>query len=116
MNPPRLLRRFRARPEEIGPVRRDVRAYAQRHGVLDPDAVALAVSEAVSNVVLHAYADAPEPGEVEVVAERHLDNGLVLSVCDGGRAMRPRSDSPGMGVALPLVASLADSLSVESRP
>jgi anti-sigma regulatory factor (Ser/Thr protein kinase) len=116
MNPPRLLRRFRARPDQIGPVRREVRAYAVEHGVVDPDAVALALSEAVTNAVLHAYVDADEPGEVEVIAERRLDDGLVLQVRDDGRGMRPRPDSPGMGVGLPLVAALTESFSVELRP
>jgi anti-sigma regulatory factor (Ser/Thr protein kinase) len=115
MDPPPLTHRVPARPQELGSIRRSVKAYAVEHGVLDPDAVALAVSEAVSNVILHAYADADEPGDVEVIARRHLDDGLVLMVCDDGRGMKPRPDSPGLGVGLPLVATLTERFEVEAR-
>ncbi|MCW3002922.1 MAG: ATP-binding protein [Conexibacter sp.] len=115
MDPPALTRRFPARAEEVGPIRREVKAYAVRYGVIDPDAVALAVSEAVTNAVLHAYIETDEPGEVEVVAQREPDDGLVLLVCDEGRGMLPRPDSPGMGVGLPLVATLAQRFEVHAR-
>lgn len=111
-----LTYRVPAKPQELSAIRRGVKAYAIEHGVLDPDAVALAVSEAVSNVILHAYAGSDEPGHVEVFAQRHMDNGLVLRVCDEGAGMRPRGDSPGLGVGLPLVATLSQRLEVESRP
>jgi serine/threonine-protein kinase RsbW/stage II sporulation protein AB (anti-sigma F factor) len=115
MDPPALTRRFPARAEEVGPIRREVKAYAIRHGVVDPDAVALAVSEAVTNAVLHAYIESDEPGEVEVVAQREPDDGLILLVCDEGRGMLPRPDSPGMGVGLPLVATLSQRFEVHAR-
>jgi hypothetical protein len=49
--------------------------------------------EAVINVVLHAYIDEPEPGDVEVTSIARL-RGLEICVFDDGRGMRPRSDSP----------------------
>jgi stage II sporulation protein AB (anti-sigma F factor) len=116
MGAPALICRFPAQPEHIGPVRRAVRAYAEEHGSTDPDGVALALSEAATNAVLHAYVDAPEPGEVEVVAQRITDNGIVLAVCDDGRGMKPRPDSPGVGLGLALAAAIASRLEVESRP
>jgi anti-sigma regulatory factor (Ser/Thr protein kinase) len=115
MNPPVLVRRFCARPDEIGRIRHDVRDYAREHGARDPDAVALAVTEAITNAVVHAYVDAPEPGEIEVVVQRLADTGLEILVCDDGRGMMPRHDSPGVGLGLPLVATLAERFEVEAR-
>ena len=83
---------------------------------MDPDAIALAVSEAVTNAVVHAYADLPEPGDVEVTAELHDGNGLEIRVCDDGRGMTPRLDSPGLGVGLPIVAKIAERFKIEARP
>jgi anti-sigma regulatory factor (Ser/Thr protein kinase) len=120
MDPPALVRRFQARPEHVAQVRRETTACAEHHGVLDADglalALALALAEAITNAVLHAYSDAPEPGVVEVVAQRHADDGLRIAVCDDGHGMRPRSASPGAGFGLPLIASLADHFEVRSRP
>jgi anti-sigma regulatory factor (Ser/Thr protein kinase) len=116
MDPPALVRRFQARPEHVAQVRRETTAYAEHHGVLDADGLALALSEAITNAVLHAYSDAPEPGIVEVVAQRHADDGLHIAVCDDGHGMRPRSASPGAGFGLRLIASLADHFEVQTRP
>lgn len=110
-----LIRRFPARPEHVGPAGREVTAYARHHGVRDPDGVALAVSEAVTNAVLHAYAGAPAPGDVELVARRLAGDGLEVLVCDEGLGMVPRSDSPGLGVGLAVLASVADRVMVEGR-
>lgn len=115
MSPPALVRRFVARPDEIAGVRHDVRDYAREYGATDPNAVALAVTEAITNAIVHAYVDAPEPGEVEVIAQRLPDNGLEILVCDDGRGMLPRPDSPGIGLGLPLVASLAEHFEVHAR-
>src|SRR4051812_29990370 len=54
----------------VGPVRRAVANFAYGHGAsaLALESVSLAVSEALTNVVLHAYRDAPAPGPVLVVA------------------------------------------------
>jgi serine/threonine-protein kinase RsbW/stage II sporulation protein AB (anti-sigma F factor) len=110
MSPPALVRRYRALAEEIGRIRHDVKAHAREQGARDPDAIALAVTEAVTNAVVHAYVDAPEPGEVEVVVQRVADDCVEILVCDAGRGMRPRTDSPGLGLGLPLIATLAESL------
>ncbi|MEA2321697.1 MAG: hypothetical protein QOD81_1547 [Solirubrobacteraceae bacterium] len=116
MDPPRLVLQFPAVADQVPPARHTVRAYAAQHGACDPHAVALALSEAVSNAVLHAYADAPEPGDVEVVAQRFADDGLKVVVCDAGSGMKPRPDSPGLGAGLALIGALADGVRVEARP
>ena len=111
-----LARRFPAEPDQVRLARREVEAYAREHGAVDPDGIALAVSEAVTNAVIHAYVGEPRRGDVEVFAERHPGNGLEIHVCDEGRGMKPRSDSPGLGFGLPLVAKLAQRFRVEARP
>jgi anti-sigma regulatory factor (Ser/Thr protein kinase) len=116
MAPSILARRFPARADQVKLARREVAAYAREHGASDPDGVALAVSEAVTNAVVHAYVDAAEPGDVEVTAEVHDGNGLEIQVCDDGRGMMPRLDSPGLGVGLPIVAKIAQRFKVEARP
>jgi anti-sigma regulatory factor (Ser/Thr protein kinase) len=113
---PVLVRRFAARPDRIAAVRHEVRDYAERNGAADPNAVALAVTEAITNAVVHAYVDAAEPGEIEVVLQRVPDDDAIeILVCDEGRGMMPRTDSPGLGLGLPLVATLAERFEVEAR-
>jgi anti-sigma regulatory factor (Ser/Thr protein kinase) len=116
VSPPALVRRVSARPDQIRFVREAIVAYAREHGARDPDAVALAVTEAVTNAVVHAYVDEPEPGDVEVIAQRTADDALEVLVCDDGRGMMPRYDSPGIGLGLPLAATLAERFEVEARP
>lgn len=68
----------------------------------------LAVTEACTNVVVHAYPDGQEgPLEVQAaLAGQHL----TVVVRDEGEGIGPRPDSPGLGLGLPLIASLADTV------
>ena len=76
-------------------------------------AIALCVSEAVTNAVLHAYREREQPGPVEVEAYR--PNGyLCLYVRDEGCGLMPRIDSPGMGLGLPLISEAASSVEVRA--
>lgn len=68
----------------------------------------LAVTEACANVVVHAYADR-EPGPLEVDVTIH-DHKLVVIVRDEGPGIVPHPGSPGLGLGLPLIASLAESV------
>ncbi len=70
--------------------------------------VRLAVTEACSNVVVHAYADRT-PGPLEVLAALS-DGTLTVLVRDEGPGIAPHPDSPGLGLGLPLIASLAESV------
>jgi anti-sigma regulatory factor (Ser/Thr protein kinase) len=96
-------------------IRAAVAAYALAVGVRDDhlDAVKLAVSEAVTNAVIHAYVDADEPGEVHV-ATCLRDGTVYVTVRDDGIGMMPRLDSPGLGVGLPFIADIADTLDIAS--
>jgi anti-sigma regulatory factor (Ser/Thr protein kinase) len=70
--------------------------------------VKLAVTEACTNVVVHAYPDGSD-GPMEVAAGVR-DGRLSVAVRDEGRGMLPRPDSPGLGLGLPLIATLAETL------
>jgi serine/threonine-protein kinase RsbW len=64
-------------------------------------------------VVVHAYRESERPGKVEVEVKR--PNGyLCLLVRDHGCGLAPRTDSPGLGLGLPLIAESASSLEVRT--
>jgi anti-sigma regulatory factor (Ser/Thr protein kinase) len=69
--------------------------------------VKLAVTEACTNVVVHAY---PEGEGPMAVSAGLRDGALIVTVADEGRGILPRPDSPGLGLGLPLIATLATSL------
>jgi anti-sigma regulatory factor (Ser/Thr protein kinase) len=81
---------------------------------VDRDAVGVVVSEAVTNVVLHAYRDRPQSGAIHVSADLH-EEGVEVVVADDGIGMRPRADSPGVGLGMPLISDLADSVIVSTK-
>jgi anti-sigma regulatory factor (Ser/Thr protein kinase) len=96
-----------ARPHAVPHARRLIRSYVEDHC---PNAeairedVALAVSEAVGNVVRHAYADSP--GRVQITA-RQVGGRLEVAVRDWGTGWRP-SPNPGLGLGLPLMRTMAE--------
>ena len=100
----------------VGELRREVVTYARSAGASDDtcDAVALAVSEAVTNVVRHAYLG-EQPGLVTVKARRDDDTHLLVSISDDGRGLVPRPDSPGLGLGIGLMAQMADEFSITNR-
>jgi serine/threonine-protein kinase RsbW len=105
-----------ASPEHVGAARRVVAAAARRAGAQAAivDAIRLAVSEAVSNVVVHGYRDSPK-GAVTVAVESDACE-LRVTVRDEGCGMQPRADSPGAGLGLPLIANLTETFSVTAPP
>jgi stage II sporulation protein AB (anti-sigma F factor) len=111
----RLELRTQATPAAVPGVRRAVVDFAELHGVgVGPD-VALAVSEAITNAVLHAYrGDDDGGGPVRVVACAEPGR-LVVVVRDYGCGMKPNPDSPGLGLGLSVIGRLATELNIE-RP
>ena len=95
-----------------GDLRKAVVAFAQEAGFEDTGPIALAVSEAITNVIVHAYVDA-KAGDVRVVACDEPDR-LVVVVRDYGAGMLPRADSPGLGLGLPLISTMTDELQIEA--
>ena len=108
----RLDLRLPAQPESLPGIRRAVMAFVSERDAPDPHAVGLAVTEATTNVILHAYRDGA-PGEVRVVVCVEPDRFVVV-VRDWGDGLRPRADSPGLGLGLPVIASLATEFRVEA--
>jgi anti-sigma regulatory factor (Ser/Thr protein kinase) len=96
---------FPGSPGSIAAVRRAVAAVARDCGMTPQQLhdVRLAVSEAVSNAVVHAYAD--RTGEITVDA-RVEGQELLVTVGDRGGGLVPRPDSPGLGLGLPLIVAL----------
>jgi anti-sigma regulatory factor (Ser/Thr protein kinase) len=105
-------------PVTVRQLRARVTAFAQAAGApLELlDAVALAVSETVTNAILHAYAGAPEPGQVRVRCRVEEDEQLVVEVADDGVGIARRDDSPGLGQGLAMVGALAEALDVALGP
>jgi serine/threonine-protein kinase RsbW len=107
---PEVLLTMPARPEGVGVVRQ---ALAGMADALDFEAAVLAdmkmaVTEACTNVVVHAYDADSGMLEVEMLA---ADEGLTIVVRDYGSGIQPRparSEPPALGLGLPLIAALSD--------
>lgn len=111
--PHSLRRSLPAVPGSVPELRRALTEFARTAGASPAvlEQIRLAVSEAVTNVVLHAYVGAPAPGPVHVAADVE-DSSVNVVVADDGRGMVPRLDSPGLGLGLALIAHAAENLDV----
>lgn len=103
-------------PSSVRELRRRATAFASAAGASEDvvQAVALAVSETVTNAVIHAYAGR-DPGPVTVRC-RADGARLVVDVVDEGVGIAARRDSPGAGQGLAIVGALAQTLHVALRP
>jgi serine/threonine-protein kinase RsbW len=98
---------FPSTPPGVGAIRREIAAFAQRCGMSPQgvDAVRLAVSIGVDDRVR---------GGLSVRAG--VENGeLVVVVADRGVGLAPRGDSPGLGLGMPLMASVTSRFRIVSR-
>jgi serine/threonine-protein kinase RsbW len=104
-------------PESVGLLRHGVGVFARGLGADDDvvQSVLLAVSEAMTNAVVHGFADRDAPGTLTVVAVAQ-DDAMCVVVRDDGDGMRARADSPGLGIGLPLMTQLAQSLEFRENP
>jgi anti-sigma regulatory factor (Ser/Thr protein kinase) len=97
--------------ENVADVRQAVAEFAQAHGVSEPvlSDVRLAVSEAVTNAVVHGFRGGREPGTVTVSVTIMPDHRRIeVTVIDDGVGILPRRrDSPGLGVGLPVIGRIA---------
>ena len=106
-----------ARAESVAFLRQTVAEFIAANGTADPDVtdIEMAVSEAVTNAVVHAFRDCTEPGIVGVSVT--VDDGQIeIVVCDDGSGMAPRDDSPGLGLGLPLIRRVADGFDHREPP
>jgi len=94
-------------------IRRAVTAAALDAGATPGqiDAVRLAVTEAATNVVLHAYE--ATAGNIHV-AVSGTGGELQIVIRDDGFGMRPRTDSPGIGAGMSIIARSCKTLEVGS--
>jgi anti-sigma regulatory factor (Ser/Thr protein kinase) len=109
--PSQFRRTYPAQPESVGAVRSALVAFVRAGGLGEriADAVALAASEAATNVVMHAYGDGHPRGEIEVTAAVAGDELWVI-VTDAGSGLQPHRDSPGLGLGLAIIARVADAV------
>jgi two-component sensor histidine kinase len=103
-------------PREVGRLRHAVREYTASQGVAPAlvHDVALAVSEVVSNAVVHAFPAGAEDGSIMVTATVN-GNEVTVRVVDDGIGLTPRVDSPGAGLGLAIAGKVARQMVVE-RP
>jgi serine/threonine-protein kinase RsbW len=99
-----------ARPENVAVVRHVLGGLAEALRLPESlvDDMRLAVTEACTNVVRHAYAD---EGTIDVVM-RPRGEALEVVVSDSGRGVGPSPDVDGPGLGLPLIAALTDTLEI----
>ncbi len=98
--------------ETVPSARRAVLAHLRAAQTSDPPLsdIGLAVSEAVTNVVQHAYRSG-DAGSVRVRVA--LDQPEIeVVVQDDGSGMVPRPDTPGLGLGMPLIATVSDRFDV----
>jgi serine/threonine-protein kinase RsbW len=100
-------------PRAVGMLRRRLAAIARDCG-MDAEGIAdvgLAVTEAATNAVIHAYREAE--GDLRVTAEVQ-DGELAIVIGDSGPGLVERQDSPGLGVGLSVIATVAERMKVVS--
>lgn len=111
---PKFAATYEVSAETVGRVRDQLAAIARAWG-LDPETVhgvRLAVSEAATNALVHGYRR--RPGPLAIRAECN-GRGIVICIRDHGGGCRPRTDSPGLGLGLPVMASVTERLEVSDE-
>ncbi len=115
-SPGRLDRALPAVPASVPRLRAELTQWARDAGVEDEQLhdVRLAVSEALTNAVIHAFVDTP-PGTLRLQAETGTDV-LEVRVVDDGGGMGPRPDSPGLGMGVPMIGKLCATVDLAEGP
>jgi len=105
-----------ARPENVSVIRHVLGAFAEALRLPDDlvEDLRLAVTEACTNVVRHAYPpDFPGPVEITIVPS---EEQVSVVVADFGRGIGSSSDTTGPGLGLPLIAAIADEVELQPVP
>jgi anti-sigma regulatory factor (Ser/Thr protein kinase) len=105
---------YPATPDAVPRARQELARLAADAGapVEQIEAVRLAASEAITNVVLHAYDGVT--GEVRVGMDVSPSELSVL-ISDDGAGLRPRLEKRGLGLGLALIAQACDELDIIKR-
>lgn len=115
-SPDSFRRTYPATRESLPIVRGEVAEYAARIAGFEGqrlDAIRLAVSEAVTNAIVHGY---PSQADAEVrVTAAVVEGTLVVLVVDDGCGYRTPARTPGLGYGLPLMSESADELVLHER-
>jgi serine/threonine-protein kinase RsbW/stage II sporulation protein AB (anti-sigma F factor) len=110
---------FPADAGAIRDIRDQVAEIALACGVTEEDVygVRLGVTEAATNAIVHAYGQRePREGDEIRVEVFHVEDELLIVIADNGTGLAPRLESPGLGIGLPMVASMALRLELVSAP
>ncbi len=112
--PPVLTESYPAVAGSVASARETLAQFAAAAGAEQEqiDAVRLAVSEAVTNAVLHAYRD--RPGHVTIAAWA-VNGELWVLIADDGSGLRAASDRSGLGLGLALIQQVSDQLTIVER-
>ena len=105
-----------AEPSAVGELKRRAAEFASTAGASDEvtQAIALAVSETVTNAVVHAY-DGEDRGQVRVRC--HVDGErFVVEVADEGAGIGSGHGYPGIGHGLAMVGALAQDAQYRPGP
>src|SRR6195952_4902519 len=105
-----------ARPENVSVIRHVLGAFAEALRLPDDlvEDLRLAVTEACTNVVRHAYPP-DQTGPVEISIQP-LEEHVSVIVSDHGRGIGTSSDTTGPGLGLPLIAAIADEVELLPVP
>jgi serine/threonine-protein kinase RsbW len=106
--------RVPARPENVAVVRQALAGVCETLEA-EPKVLAdvkLAVTEACTNVVVHAYPNGAERAAAIEVEAQPEGSGITVVVRDFGRGITPRAESPGLGLGLPLIAALSRTVEI----
>jgi anti-sigma regulatory factor (Ser/Thr protein kinase) len=105
---------FSAIAESVPRARTAVASFALAAGAIGQqlDAIRLAVSEAITNAVLHAYR---APGGMFQVSASYLPGELWVLIGDDGEGMRPGGQGRGLGLGLAVIAQLAEEFQIIKR-
>jgi serine/threonine-protein kinase RsbW len=101
-----------ARPQNVAVVRHVLGALAEALNLdrVVVDDMRLAVTEACTNVVRHAYLDGD--GTIDVIV-RPRGDVLEVVVTDDGRGLGPSPDTAGPGLGLTLIEALTHSFEIQ---
>ncbi len=104
---------YPATARAVGVARREVVRAAREAGASDSRLadIELAVSEAATNAVIHAYVAPGIRGETFTIATALEGSRFTIRVTDEGRGVAPDAN-PGLGLGLELMARLCERLTV----